>query len=66
MKDRKETTSFRRREFLKVAGLAGGAVGAAAIAGAPEAAKAAAPDGRKTSGYRETEHVKKYYALARS
>ncbi|MSO93181.1 MAG: formate dehydrogenase [Rhodospirillales bacterium] len=66
MKDRKETTPLRRREFLRVAGLASGALGAAAVAGAPDAAKAAAaPDGRKTSGYRETDHVKTYYRLAR-
>ena len=58
-------TKKSRRDFLKVAGITGGAVGVAAVALASKSATAAAPESGKTSGYRETEHVKKYYELAR-
>jgi hypothetical protein len=63
MTETKETRS--RREFLKTVGVGAGAAGAAAVTGAVEApAEAAAlPDGN--AGYRETEHVKRVYQLAR-
>jgi hypothetical protein len=67
MKDSKDIESMERRDFMKKAGLGIGAVGAVAT-GLPKATAAAAPGtGEKTgkSGYRETEHVKKYYATAR-
>ena len=53
-----------RREFLKLAGIGAAAGGAAVLGGAKkaEAATADAPAGR---GYRETEHVKKFYRSAR-
>jgi hypothetical protein len=58
-------TSIDRRSFLKKAGLTAGTVGAVAVATAAEAAVSsedAAPGG---DGYRETEHVRTYYELAR-
>jgi hypothetical protein len=65
MKQEQEAKSGRRRDFLKLAGsgaLGGAAAAAAAAVGAPaEAALEAAPK----PGYRETDHVKKVYELAR-
>lgn len=63
MTDRNEKVARSRREFLKTIGA--GAAGAVAVTGAGEA-KAVAPslpDG--SAGYRETEHVKRVYELAR-
>jgi len=57
--------SLPRRDFLKAAGIAGGAVGLAATTLTSKSTQAAVPDGRKVSGYRETEHVRKYYESAR-
>ena len=51
-----------RRDFLKLAGLGGIAGGAAMVAGKDEAA-AEAENPRR--GYRETDHVRKYYELAK-
>ena len=62
---KKEPTSIGRRDFFKTAGA--GAAGAAAVgltatqAGAVESKDKSA----KSAGYRETEHVKKYYELSR-
>jgi len=56
--------SLPRRDFLKAAGIAGGAAGLAAAL-TTKSAKAAAPEAGKSSGYRETEHVRKYYESAR-
>ncbi len=53
-----------RRDFLKAAGVTGGAA-VAAVALSSKSVKAAVPESGKSSGYRETEHVKKYYELAR-
>lgn len=66
MKDKKLKAS-RRRDFLKLAGLGAGAAGAAAVglAGPKSEAAAGPADARAAAGYRESEHVKKYYALAR-
>ena len=66
MSTKKEPNSLPRRDFLKVAGLASGALGAVAASLYSEPAKAeAADDARRASGYRETEHVRTYYQLAR-
>jgi nitrous oxide reductase len=54
-----------RREFLKAAGATGAAAGVAAVALSGKTAQAATPDGGSKSGYRETDHVKKYYELLR-
>jgi len=64
-KEKKMTkTRKNRRDFLKAAGVAGGVAGVAAVT-LTKSAKAAAPESGKASGYRETEHVKTYYELAR-
>jgi hypothetical protein len=52
-----------RRGFLKFAGLGTVAGGAALVTGSAEPAQAAKP--AHGQGYRETEHVKTYYATAR-
>ncbi len=61
----KAKKSLPRRDFLKVAGITGGAAGIAAVALTLKSAKAAVPDSGTRSGYQETDHVKKYYELAR-
>ncbi|HLW28309.1 MAG TPA: formate dehydrogenase [Kiloniellales bacterium] len=59
----KEVVSRERREFFRKAGLGVGALGAAAVTlGVTEEAEAAV-EPRK--GYQESEHVKRYYELAR-
>ena len=67
MKREKDIKSPERRSFFKKAGLGAGAVGAVAF-GLPETAAAAELGSGKTggSGYRETDHVKRYYEIARS
>lgn len=67
MTDSKQTKSIPRREFLRKAGMTSGAVGAAAVALSTGAAKAATSPAKDDSsaGYRETEHVRTYYRLAR-
>lgn len=58
------STDFSRRRFLLALGA--GSAGAAAAA-APIAARAveAAPETDAAQGYRETDHVRTYYATAR-
>jgi hypothetical protein len=55
-----------RRSLLKAAPLGALAVAAAARARAPEppAAPAAPVDAEKAQGYRETEHIRRYYRTA--
>lgn len=67
MSDRKRTTQDKsavgRRAFIRQASLGASALGVATVAGgklAPAEAAAAKPE-----GYRETEHVKTYYKLAK-
>jgi|TARA_B100001971_G_scaffold145994_1_gene135044 hypothetical protein len=63
--DKKKSATPSRREFLKTAGLG---VGVAAVAGgivSADDAEAATLQDEKKTGYRETEHVKKYYDSAR-
>ena len=59
-----ENAQFDRRSFMRLAGLGAGVAGASIGLGAAEAnaseASAAAP-----GGYRETDHVKTYYRMAR-
>jgi len=64
MKD-KEANSRRRRDFLKLAGAGLAGVAASGLA-RPKAAPAVEKrSGNAAAGYRETEQVRKYYALAR-
>lgn len=52
-----------RRDFLKMAGVGTLAAGAAVVSSEPAQAAGADQDGGE--GYRETDHVKTYYDLAR-
>ncbi len=61
MTEKKTKDTADRRDFLKLAGLGALASGATVVAGAAEASEAV-PD---SSGYRETDHVKKVYETAR-
>lgn len=67
MRQEKDIKSPERRSFFKKAGLGAGAVGAVAF-GLPETAAAAELGSGKTGGrgYRETDHVKRYYEIAKS
>jgi len=53
-----------RRGFLKLAGL-GTVAGTAAIAASVTSGTAKEAIAEKTSGYRETEHIRTYYDSAR-
>lgn len=64
MKTRKDEQRVARRELLKFAGL-GSVAGAAAIAAGAGQSEAASAAEEKSSGYRETEHVRTYYELAK-
>ena len=64
MKTRKESQKVARRDILKLAGL-GGVAGAALVAKSSGKAEAATDGSRRDSGYRETEHVRTYYELAK-
>ena len=63
MKQDKKEAVADRRSFLKLAG-AGAAAGGAALVGGEKAAEAAEAK-PKASLYRETEHIRRYYELAR-
>ena len=66
MSKENESQKNSRREFLKSASLATGAVGVIAVAVSSTSAQAKVSKGEASqSGYQETEHVKKYYELAR-
>ncbi|MBP2298202.1 formate dehydrogenase [Azospirillum picis] len=58
--------TLARRDLFRVAGLGAGALGAAVagtVAAVPEAE--AAPAEPQTTGYRETDHVRKVYEVSR-
>ncbi len=63
MRDDTSKPKESRRDFLKLAGVGTLAAGAAAVTG--ETAEAADAGHEGGEGYRETKHVKTYYALAR-
>jgi len=63
MRDDGKSVGTDWRNFLRLAGL-GVAAGGAAVVGGPGEAKAAETS-ETSDGYRETEHVKTYYKLAR-
>ena len=54
-----------RRSFFRAVGLGAGAAGALAVLGEKAAAAEAAPAVEGAAGYRESDHVKRVYALAR-
>ncbi|MFQ5773289.1 MAG: formate dehydrogenase [Kiloniellaceae bacterium] len=61
---KKTTASIGRRDFFRSVGLG---AGVAAVGLSASTVKAAAPSkaSAKGAGYRETDHVKKFYELAR-
>jgi anaerobic selenocysteine-containing dehydrogenase len=61
---KKKILANDRRDFLKLAGVGALAGGAAAL-GAPKKAKADADETPSGRGYRETDHVRKFYRTAR-
>lgn len=64
-KDQKTPATADRRAFLKLAGLGAAAGGAAIVATTPAAAETVDQSGGEHSLYQETEHVKRFYDLAR-
>jgi hypothetical protein len=68
VKETPDAVTISRRELLRRALAAGGALGAGmaldAGAGVPDAEARAAPRAPKRPGYRETDHVREYYAKA--
>lgn len=63
-------TTVDRRAFLRTVGLGAGAAGAAAAlaaggASAEASAPSTDPSGKTDAGYRKTDHVRRYYDLAR-
>jgi hypothetical protein len=63
-KNKDQSQGESRRSFFRAIGLGAGAAGALAVLGEDaKAAEAVPQDG--AAGYRETDHVKRVYALAR-
>ncbi len=66
MKQQDQPVSAHRRDFLRVASVGAVAGAAMAVAGGSEAEAAEVTDtGGEHAGYRETQHVKTFYKLAR-
>ena len=63
MKQHKKEVVADRRGFLKLAGAGAAAGGAALMTGENKAEAAVGKD--KPSLYRETDHIRRYYELAR-
>lgn len=64
MSAKSKDTAVGRREFLKLSGVAAATSGAALAAGTSDSEASEMLD-VSSSGYRETDHVKTYYKLAR-
>ncbi|MHA1599753.1 MAG: formate dehydrogenase [Alphaproteobacteria bacterium] len=64
---KKAAAKLGRRDFFRKAGLGAGVAGAAAVGLSASKGQAAVPgkDATKGIGYQETEHVKKFYELAK-
>lgn len=61
-----DSKTAHRREFLKKSAVAGAAVGSGAVSGGALAATPdEVPQKSAQKGYRESEHIKEYYRLAR-
>lgn len=63
----KPNSALARRDLFRVAGLGVGALGAVAVGAVAVTgpAEAALTDSTTTTGYRETDHVRKVYELSR-
>lgn len=67
METKQEPRKIPRRSFLRAAGLTAGAAGVAAVATAvPVNAAAPARHASAPGRYRLTEHIRKYYDLAKN
>ncbi len=64
MKQSKTLAVADRRSFLKLAGASAAAGGAALVSGEKKAEAGEAGD-KKPALYRETDHIRRYYELAR-
>lgn len=64
MKQEKDRVTADRRKFLKLAGVGAVIGGTAAVTGT-ETAQAATDKAKEDGRYHESEHVKRYYDLAR-
>lgn len=64
MSGKRDEDTAKRRDFLKLAGFAA-VTGGGLLAGGTKPAEAAVEVETASEGYRETEHVKAYYKLAR-
>jgi hypothetical protein len=64
MSEKTKDTAVGRREFLRLSGVAAATGGAALAVGGSES-QASETLEAASSGYRETDHVKTYYRLAR-
>ena len=62
---KKEKIDTGRRAFFTKAGLGAGAAAVAMTASQAGAVEAAPQPSKKSSGYTETDHVRKFYELAR-
>lgn len=62
---KKEGIDTGRRAFFTKAGLGAGAAAVAMTASQAGAVEAVTPTEKKASGYTETDHVRKFYELAR-
>lgn len=62
---RREQAAIGRRAFIRKTGMGAGALGAAAVALGGTGPAEAAAEAAAGTGYRETEHVKTYYKLAK-
>ncbi|MCH4295024.1 formate dehydrogenase [Shewanella sp. 3B26] len=64
---KKPASEMSRRELLKALAIGGGAVAAATVAGsATAAAPTEAASEEQSDKYRETEHIRNYYATLRN
>ncbi len=66
-KHKADNTNAGRRQFIKTLAVAGGAVAAVAVTAevTAEVVESSTPPAKDSQGYRETEHVRAYYASAR-
>lgn len=62
---KREEIDAGRRDFFRKAGLGAGAAAAVAVTASGAGAVEATTSPKKGSGYAETDHVRKYYELAR-
>jgi hypothetical protein len=63
--ERKQAQAVSRRSFIRLAGQGAGAAGVGAVSLATGSAAKAEEPPAPQQGYRETDHVRAYYELAR-